>query len=154
MTLPASLPLSMSQIATELGLGLPLALTHPWVLNLARKGAAPVSFSDLLGRTGRFDGTVTTGAISHARSIDWTNGSTPFFDSTLAEVAWNSPTTVTLFTWTTPTFWTGNILFKNNTTGVSAVLTPTAGSWNNSACDANNLIRNGASDNFTITPST
>jgi hypothetical protein len=145
----------MSQIATELGLGLPLGLTHPWVLNLARKGAAPVSFSDLLGRTGRFDGTVTTGAISHARSIDWTNGSAPFFDSSLQEVAWNSSTAVTLFTWSTPTYWNSNILLKNNTTGVSAVLTPAGASqWVNSACDANNLIRNGASDNFTITPST
>ncbi|MBB5509555.1 hypothetical protein [Paraburkholderia atlantica] len=152
MTLPASFPLSMSQVATELGLSLPLSMNHAWVLALAQKGGLPMSFSDLLGKTGRFDGSVTTGAISHARSIDWTNGSAPFFGTSLQEVVWNSSSSVSLFVWGA-TVWTGNILVKNNTTGVSAVLAPISGQWNNSSCDANNIIRIGATDNYTILPS-
>lgn len=59
MTLPASFPLSMSQIATELGKSLPLSILDPWVIALAGKSAAPVSFSNLLGKTGSFSGNVT-----------------------------------------------------------------------------------------------
>lgn len=154
MTLPASLPLSMSQIANELGLSLPLSINHAWVLKLAQKSGLPVSFSNLLGKTGRFDGNVQTGAISHGRSIDWTNGAAPFFDTSLEEVAWTSSTSASLFTWAASTWWTGNILVKNNTSGVSGVFTPAgAGIWAASGIDANDLIRNGATDNFTILPS-
>lgn len=159
MTLPASFPLSMSQVATELGLSLPLSINHAWVIALAGKSALPVSFSDLLGKTGRFDGSVTTGAISGSRSIDWTRGSAPFFDSSLSEVAWTSSSTATLFLWSVSSSWASgkNILVKNNTTGVSAVFTPYSGGvgsiWFASGIDANNLIRNGASDSFTILPS-
>jgi hypothetical protein len=51
MTLPASFPLSMSQVATELGVALPLSLNAPNVLTLAGLGAPPISMSNLLGKS-------------------------------------------------------------------------------------------------------
>ncbi|MDQ7975919.1 hypothetical protein QYH69_01485 [Paraburkholderia sp. SARCC-3016] len=154
MTLPATLPLSMSQIANELGRALPLGMLDPMVLSLAGKSAPPISFTDLLGKTGRYDGSVKTGAISLQRSIDWLNGTARFFDVFLSEVVWNSPTTATLFTWSPSNEWRGNILVRNNTTGVQGVFVPAQPAlYSASGFDANNLIRNGATDNYTIVPS-
>lgn len=51
MTLPASFPLSMSQVATELGTTLPLSLLDPDVVALAGLSGPPVSMSDLLGKS-------------------------------------------------------------------------------------------------------
>lgn len=51
MTLPASFPLSMSQVAAELGTTLPLSLLDPSVVALAGKSGPPVSMSDLLGKS-------------------------------------------------------------------------------------------------------
>lgn len=60
MTLPSSLPLSMSDIATELGTSLPLNLLDADVLDLAEK-SAPISFSDLLGKEWRSAAALSNG---------------------------------------------------------------------------------------------
>ena len=57
MTLPSTYPISMSQVLDELKLfnpsrAYPISLLDTDVLHLARKTAGPVSFSDLLGRSG------------------------------------------------------------------------------------------------------
>ena len=51
MTLPASFPLSMSQVATELGVALPLSLDAANVRSLAGVATGPISFSNLLGKS-------------------------------------------------------------------------------------------------------
>lgn len=51
MTLPASFPLTMTQIATELGTTLPLNLLHADVRALAEQPSGDVAYSDLLGKS-------------------------------------------------------------------------------------------------------
>ena len=58
MTLPATFPLTMSQVAAELGTTLPLSLLDPRVVSLAGKSGPPVSMSDLLGKSA-FNGDTT-----------------------------------------------------------------------------------------------
>lgn len=149
MTLPASLPLSMSQIATELGLALPLSLNHAWVLALAQKTALPVSFSDLLGKTGRFDGNVNItgtgiGALSNA----------PFFGGTLNSIE-NQGGQLSINCVNAPVDYTGSIKLTNHTTGISAVLPYYGGSpvsWVLNSPPANITPFN-ATSSYSITPS-
>lgn len=70
MTLPSSFPLSMSQVAAELGKSLPLSLLNPDVVALAGKSGPPVSFSDLLGKSSGFPSTMTAGV----GTVDTNNG--------------------------------------------------------------------------------
>lgn len=49
MSLPNSGPISLGDVAAELGIGLPLSLGDPRVLALAGKSAPPISLSDLYG---------------------------------------------------------------------------------------------------------
>lgn len=52
MTLQASFPLDMSDVATELGIALPLNLRAASVMELAGvSGGSPISFSQLLGKS-------------------------------------------------------------------------------------------------------
>lgn len=158
MTLPAAFPLSVSQIATELGLSLPLSANHAWVLALAQVGGLPLSFNQLLGRTGRFDGSAL--ASSSGSGVFINLGFAPWFGGQLASFggSFGGPGgTSTLLSFqgggaAVPN-WTGNIKVKNNTTGVSVVL-PKIDSidWGNSLAPTN-LVRNGSTDSFTILPS-
>jgi hypothetical protein len=157
MTLPASFPLSMSQIATELGLSLPLSINHPWILQLAQKSGLPLSFSDLLGKSGRFDGNST--GQSTGGSPPFANFNCPFFGGILGAYNTAFPTSgqcqMTASTTPAPN-WSGKIFVKNNTTGVSVVMYKTT--WLGNPVwqvDSNpaNLVRLGITDNFTITPS-
>lgn len=68
MTLPAALPLSMSQVAAELSRTLPLSLSDPMIIALAGKPGLPVSFSDLLGQTGGFS---KNGTVVQAGSFEY-----------------------------------------------------------------------------------
>ncbi|WP_143155721.1 MULTISPECIES: hypothetical protein [Burkholderia] len=151
MTLPASFPMSMSQIATELGLSLPLSINHAWVIALAGKSGLPVSFSDLLGKTGRYDGNNAVGGVNPA-NISLNN---PFFGGTLS--AMNQSTTngnMTLSFSVAPN-WSGNIFAKNNTTGASAILAmQNSTTWSVNGASGNILaLREGFTDSFTILPS-
>ena len=158
MTLPAAFPLSMSQVATELGLSLPLSLSHAWVEALAQKAALPVSFSDLRGKTGRFDGNVSINVTGFG---PFPTGST-LFGATLSQIlgSYNGATLLTVEidfnngTW--PPNYTGNFKLTNNSTGASCVLSQlspgASNTWRNSS-PPQNIIRKGQTDNFTILPS-
>ena len=158
MTLPTSFPLSMSQIAAELGLPLPLSLNHAWVEKLAGVSGLPLSFSQLLGKTGSFTGSVATTVYGNPEYLWEINlNNAPFFGGELAQLSWQyfnpGPLLLTPTSGHAPS-WTGNVLVKNNTTGVSQVIPYISGSglWD-SATMTTNLIRPGATDNFSIIPS-
>ena len=156
MTLPSSPPLSGSQVATELGLSLPLSMNHAWVIALAGKAVLPVSFSDLLGKTGRYDGTPPNTDFSFPGGPTIRRLFTaPWFGGTLSSIGGSPPPSSQplYITFSVAPNWTGNILLKNNTTGVSAVLTPfTSTQWNVSNTPSG-LATFNATENFTILPS-
>lgn len=151
MTLPASFPMSMSQIATEIGLSLPMSLNHAWVVALAGKSGLPVSFSDLLGQSGRYDGNNAVGGVNPA-SISLNN---PFFRGTLSVAAQSTLNGNLTLSFSVAPNWSGNILMKNNTTGASAVLgKQNSTTWSVNGASGNILaLREGGTDNFTILPS-
>ncbi|MGF6777826.1 hypothetical protein [Paraburkholderia sp. GAS334] len=158
MTLPASFTLSMSQIAAELGLSLPLSLNHAWVEALANKSGLPVSFSDLLGKTGRFDGNISINVTGFG---PFPSGST-LFGATLSQITggYNGATLLTVEidfnngTW--PPNYTGNFKLTNNSTGASCVLSQlipgASNTWRNSS-PPQNIIRKGQTDSYNIVPS-
>lgn len=150
MTLPAVFPLAMSQVANELGLSLPLNLLHPWVIALAGKSAAPVSFSNLLGKTGRYDGsnTVSSGPVY---SISLNN---PFFGGTLNGLSQQGSGNLTLGFSLAPN-WNGSIKVINNSSGANAVLAKqNSTTWFLAGASGNILVsRAGNTDSFTILPS-
>lgn len=153
MTLPASFPMSMSQIATELGLSLPLSISHAWVIALAGKSALPVSFSDLLGQTGTATGNATGtsggGGVTAPFSSPWFRGQI----SQLGATSGGAPGNTVSMLFSSAPNWSGNILLKNNTTNASIVLSK----FNSTAWQVNsnpgNIVRAGVTDNFTIQPS-
>jgi hypothetical protein len=161
MTLPASFPLSMSQIATELGLSLPLSINHPWVLALAAKPTLPVSFSDLLGQSGHVNANGTVQQQSaFVFYVDFTG--TPFF-SVSGGYIWrleeaNSAANLSVFSTDLHPTYTGNVIATNTTLGRSLVLSYVGnGQWGGSAgggAGGIGIFSNaGATYNFTIYPS-
>ena len=148
MTLPASFPISISQIASEVALPVPLSINHPRILALANKSGFPISFGDLLGKTGRIDGNFSANSSSVILF-----GNPAFFGTSLFSGTVSGGGLTLVFN-ATPS-WTGNILFKNNTTGISSVMNnaggPTPNQWLGSA--PANLVRANTTDNFSITPS-
>jgi len=155
MTLPASYPISMLQVATELGLSLPLSINHGWVLALANKSGFPVSLGDLLGKTGRFDGNRTGQTSGSDVFINLNNA--PFFGGTLAALDTSFPDgNHCQMSIGSPPIYSGNIFFKNNTTGVSVTLSKTTYLGNvvwQAGVNPANLVRNGVTDSYTILPS-
>ncbi|QTO49469.1 hypothetical protein [Burkholderia latens] len=155
MTLPASFPMSMSQIARELTLSLPLHLEHPWVLALAGRSGPPVSFSNLLGQTGTATGNATTTSGGGGTGIT-ASFSSPWFRGQIAQLGATSgglPGNTVSVSFSSAPNWAGNILLKNNTTGGSIVLSKfSSTSWQVSS-NPGNILRPSVTDNFTITPS-
>jgi hypothetical protein len=156
MTLPAAFPLSMSQIATELGLSLPLSINHPWVIALAGKTALPVSFSDLLGKSGHCNASGTVRMDAGGGNIFYLVNVVPnvqFFDSQISQIIEQQigpPIGVTAAN--TPTAYTGSLIVTNTTLNRSSVLTYVgSGEW---AGDSGiGLYGNdGQTYNFTIYP--
>ena len=170
MTLPASPPLSMSQIAHELGLPLPFTintskpLSSNWPYLLAGLGGGlgplpPISFSNLLGKTGRFDGSLTAQLAGNPFWL-WSVsfGDAPFFGGTINNLSIHGnaggQTDAPILTFDVAPNWPNKILVKNNTTGASAVLNLTTGvQWTGSAFVANLIRAPGTVDSFTILPS-
>ncbi|WP_321951867.1 hypothetical protein [Paraburkholderia bannensis] len=154
MTLPSSFPLSMSQVAAELGLSLPLSLSHPWVLALVNKTGLPASFTDLLGRSGSFNGSLT-GNAAGGSNVQISFGGAPMFGSTLNVCTLEPSITTTVLSFNSVPQYTGNLKLTNNTTGVSLVLPHASGGvWQNSSSAPANLLRAGFTDSFTLVPST
>lgn len=150
MTLPSTPPLSGSQIAAELGLSFPLSMNHPFVLALANKTGFPYSFSDLLGKTGRFDG---NGTISQIGQFQYQAAlpNPPFFGGTLALIQ-ETTSTVGIIANSPYPNWTGNVFVKDNTTGQSKVLTyGGSGTW--TASGSIGIFGSSGTHNFTILPS-
>ncbi|MCO1349255.1 hypothetical protein L0Z31_17470 (plasmid) [Burkholderia vietnamiensis] len=152
MTLPASFPLSMSQVATELGLSLPLSMSNSWVIALAGKSALPVSFSNLLGKTGRFDGNLTTQSGGTSPPTVKVIPNTTFFGGTIATVASNTGGGCSLVFSSTPN-WTGKIRITNNTLGLSAVFTFAGGNLWTTSTGGGFIGTVGSTYSFTILPS-
>ncbi|MGG1943188.1 hypothetical protein AB1286_33150 [Trinickia sp. NRRL B-1857] len=156
MTLPASFPFSMSDVATELGLTLPLSINHPWVIALAFKSALPVSFSDLLGQSGHFDGNVTGNGGGGTSSAPFPTGS-KFFGGTLSVITDQSGS-ITLSFLIPPggvyPNWTGNIKVVNVTAGLSVVLTKSNLSTWVGTGSASLVPPNGTANHLTVYPST
>lgn len=150
MTLPVAFPLSMSQVATELGLSLPLSMSNPWVIALAGKSALPVSFSNFLGKTGRYDGSNTVSS-GPAYSISLNN---PFFGGTLNSLSQQGAGNLTLGFSSSPN-WSGNIKVTNNSSGANGVLSKqNSTTWFLAGANGNILsTRSGNTDSFTILPS-
>ncbi|MGR3910016.1 hypothetical protein Q3A80_23525 [Burkholderia sp. SR8] len=153
MTLPASFPMSMSQIAAELGLSLPLSISHPWVIALAGKSGLPVSFSNLLGQTGTATGNATAtsggGGVNAPFSSPWFRGQISLLGSTNG----GAPGLTVSIQFSAAPNWSSNILLKNNTTGGSIVLPKfSSTSWQVNS-NPGNILRAGFTDNFTIAPS-
>jgi hypothetical protein len=163
MTLPTSFPLTIAEVATELGLPLPLSLASYFVQALAGVTALPLSMSQLLGKTGRFDGNVTTAAELNFTILGPLSAA-PFFGATLSQLVSfinHNPNPPTLSVeGVGVSGWAGNIKLLNNTTGFSAIL-PFLGNvsgllvWQ--AADPNitfnMVIRSSQNDSFTILPS-
>lgn len=149
MTLPSTPPLSASQIVAELGLSFPFSMNHPWVLALAQKSALPLSFSDLLGKTGRFDGNLTMSS-----PIPTCTPPGNFFGGTWGECGGDGTNSFVYLGIGVGTSWTGNISVRNNTTGVSHIFSPNAkNSWRYTGAYAADFFRPGQTDSFTILPS-
>ncbi|WP_155747198.1 hypothetical protein [Burkholderia territorii] len=153
MTLPASFPMSMSQIASELGLALPLSINHAWVVALAGKSGLPVSFSDLLGQSGRIDGSYLAQVGGGGLSVGITTNA-PFFGATVGGFSFGGHVGSTAYSVSVSAgcHWNGNLLVKNNTIGQSIVLPWIGSGWGMPSSDGS-LLRQGQTDNFTITPS-
>lgn len=158
MTLPASGPMTMGQIAFEVNVSSTgLSLNHSWVRTLAGLLSGPIGFANLQGKTGRLDGNFAT----DSNGADVILNNAPFFGSqlnTLEQVQGASPK-VTLFIGEgSGVIWTGAITVYNNSSGQSARLVYTSGSppgfslWQAFGTFPG-LVRPGATaDSFTIVP--
>lgn len=153
MTLPASLPLSMSQIAAEISKTLPLSLLDPWVIALTGKSGAPVSFSDLLGKTGSFNGSVTFTMGSGVRFGTVQSSPSPltaFFGGTISIITTGtgngSSGSINFDTSQPAPNWSGNIKITNQTAGASGVMTKqSAYVWSGSGMQAGTIPGGGLS---------
>lgn len=143
MTLPASFPLSMTQIAAEIGKTLPLSLLDPWVVALAGKRGAPVGFTDLLGKTGSFNGSVT---IQMGSGVNFGNrfSITPlgsFFGATISGIdGYDATSTSARIIFNTAPNWTGNIKITNQSSGASGILIKqNSTTWQTTSAAANTI---------------
>lgn len=154
MTLPASGPISMSEMANEVGLSLPISLNHPRLLALVGKSGPPISFSDFYGRTGRFDERLIAYDEGYPTNVYYVVfNDAPFFGGSLNQLrCGSSGTSVATLTFDASPNWTGNILVKNNTTGANVLLSPVGSIWQADSTPGNLLRPGVGSDFFTLVP--
>lgn len=152
MTLPTG-SLSMSQVAAELGLSLPLSLQHAWVRALAQVSGAACDFNSLRGKTGTYNG----GGSSPPSGGFATFPSPPWFGGNLSEMDAFSPSGGNHFelNFSATPNWSGNIRVTNQTTGITALFNNKVSStqWQASPFQVN-MIRANVTDTFLIQPST
>ncbi|CAM2142725.1 conserved protein of unknown function [Pararobbsia alpina] len=163
MTLQSTPPIAIGDVATELGVALPISLGHTWVIALAGKSALPVSLGDLLGKSGHVNQTSFCSAEANGLTISLGldvlfGGQMNFFNTNHFSGVYSATLQFLTGTGVVQPNWSGNFKITNNTTGVSLVLPPMGGgAWGLSSTSPvapANLLRSGASDNFTIAPST
>lgn len=105
--------------------------------------------------TGGFDGSLTGQSSQSSADIFVKFGNYPFFGGALFSVDTSFPdSTHVQMNMSMQPSWTGNILFKNNSTGVSVLMSRTTSPAGDTVWQAPinppNLIRNGVADNFTV----
>lgn len=145
MTLPTSGPIQMTQVNNELG-SVRNNLNDSWVRALANKLSGGISFADLLGKTGRFDGSITSNGSSQIQFAG------NVFFGALLNVFTAGGANPILSLASDPT-WTGAIVVVNNTTGASARLVKTGTALWQYGAQVPNLVRPSVTDNFTVVPS-
>lgn len=124
----------MSQIITELNLSTPVSINHAYILALANKTGLPISFSDLLGETARFDGSRTVQQAGQFNYFVDLSGNA-FFDVSFNSAGeTNAAAYLQVTTTSAPSKFTGNIIAINNTLGRSLVLSYVGGGvWGGSS---------------------
>jgi hypothetical protein len=136
MTLPASGPLSLTDVAAELGLSATgLSLGHQWVRQLAGQpygSGTPVSYSGLRGQSAQFTGNVTfTMSSSNYGFVSSGSFACPFFGASTASINNQGD-----FSGSTPELvfaqapnWVGNIILINNGVGQTTLTKVNATTW-------------------------
>ena len=134
MTLPSSGNISLSQVATELNLSMPLSMSHPWVRAICGSINLPASLSGARGKSARYSGnqTFTMGSGTHFGQVGMNppyfvlfGGYNGYINSSniLGESARLAFDTVM------PTYQ-GNFKFTNVSAGVSGIFTyQSPGNW-------------------------
>lgn len=149
MTLPASFPISLQQIATELGKTFPFGIQDPWALQLAGKTGPitpsnQISFRDFLGKTGSFNGNVgflMGSGVNFGNVISTTSLGT-FFGGAISSLDNMGDATFksVRISFSSAPNWTGNISVTNQTNGASSVLTKqNATTWSTTTGTANTI---------------
>lgn len=134
MTLPSTPPISLAQVAAELGVALPLGLDETNVRNLAGKPTGPVSLLDLLGKSAagpvnQFGGVWEKNAIASSPNdttkytCDYyvkTNGTCSTTGVGDADPQWYSPTTTNIGSsyWVRFTKQSGSGTFRSSGLGI------------------------------------
>lgn len=150
MTLPASAPISMSQIAAELQLALPLALGNDWVRQLAGQASGStgaIGILSLLGKTGSFNGSVTIqmgSGVNFGNRISITSMG-QFFGASIQSIdGYDASSTSARITFNSAPNWSGNIKITNQTAGASGVLTKlNSTTWQTTSAAANTIPGSG-----------
>lgn len=147
MTLTASGAISMSNINTEIGQNIN-TINDGRYRFLVGKTSGAVKYSDGYGKTAKFTGNITMDAST--RSSAGISGQ-PFYSTTFNEVMRNGATGNAEVHFNGTPAWPGDIIIRNNSTGVQSQLTPiTSVNWAGS--NPANLLRASTTDNFTIRP--
>ncbi len=153
MTLPVSGPISMFNVATELGITAPaISLNHPWVRALAQIPSGAISMFSLLGKSGNFAGigNVIGGAIQ--MPMPFFGGGTNGVSEVEQTNNGNGTYTIQLFLSPAPPVYTGNVVLFDSTTGQTVVLTYVSpGNWQNLASQQ---ILVPGNNSFTLYPHT
>jgi hypothetical protein len=127
------------------------------VIALAGKTARPVSFSNLLGKSGHCSVSGVTQEVVGSDPMEFyvSFPSVPFFDSAFSQIS-EINGGVSIVSSSAPHFYTGNIVVTNATLGIALVCNYVgSGTWQNNSGSGIGLGGHvGQTYNFTINPHT
>jgi len=149
MALPASGAISMSQVATEIGVSQTgLSMNHAWIRALANEFSGAVDMNSLHGQVGTLTGNYAiTGGPSGLITVN-----AGFIHGTLGSVGQNQFGFMTLSFNGNGISYTGNIKVTNNTSATSGVLSwVNSTTWQATVSTFVMQARIGDTDNFTFT---